>query len=283
MTRIIYADLLFIINFLADIIILFLTGAFSGCGHVIRRFVLSALAGALFGTLSGCFFDTGILAVCTVVLLPPVLCFIAFGKRRRRTYINIIMNFYLSSVLLYGGVFAMASFIALFLGRDKLSAGFLVAVLILLGTAFVYMLFSSFCKHSMKRHKGTVTAEVFDGKRSYELSLLVDTGNTVRDPFSSKPVVIVRKDAFDGELINAVCDISDNRYGNDAYPHIKPRVIPVKTVAGTALLYAFIPDDMFLYCGRQKIKADCIIAIDTRQNVFFGNDGIVPEALLYTA
>lgn len=176
----------------------------------------------------------------------------------------------------------MASvFSMIFRGLD-ISNGFILTVLFITATVFIYLLFSSFCSKAYKRDENCVRADMFDGKKNYSLSLLVDSGNMARDPFSAKPVVIINRNALDSELLDAVCSAFDEKDKDKCYNHIKPRVIPMKTVSGTTLLYAFVPESMHIILGNKKIKADCIIAIDSHENAFFGNDGIIPKVLLQT-
>lgn len=282
MTRVIYADLLFFINFLADFLIIYLTGVFFGCGCRLSGSLLSALLGASIGTVCICFGNAGLCALLIIIIAPPLMCLIAFGKRSIRTFGRLIFYFFFSSVILYGGVYAMAAVFSLIFRGIDISKCFLFTILFIIATVFLYLVFSSLCSKAYKRDEGCVRVDIFDGKRNYSLSLLVDSGNMARDPFSAKPVVIVSKNAFDNELLSAVCSAFDNDDKNSGYGHIKPRVIPMKTVSGTTLLYAFVPESMHIIIGKKKIKADCIIAIDSHENAFFGNDGLIPKVLIET-
>ena len=282
MTEIIYADLLLLINLTADFLILLLTSLFSVAAPRLGRFLLSALIGALVGTCTVCIGENGIISVLAVCITPVIMCFVAFGKRRIRAFSGLVFYFYLSSVLLYGGMYAMFSFVSL-LGRGSApSLGFSVSLLLLGGVFIIYMLCSSLCRSGIKRRENQVKAELFDGIRSYSLNLLVDSGNVARDPFSAKPVAVISGSALDKELIRAVSAGFDETITQSEYSHIKPRVIPLKTVSGTSLLYAFIPKSLYIHTGGKKIKADCIVAIDTHDNSFFGRDGIIPQSLIGT-
>lgn len=283
MTRIIYADLLFIINLFSDFFIIYLTGQFSGTGCSFGRLVLSSFIGALSGTAILCLDASGPGTVLFILLIPPLLCITAFKKRSIRALADIIVYFFFSSVILYGGVYAMASVISVFFGKAAVRERFIFTLLLIAAVFFVYILYSSFFTRGLKRKEKRVTAELNDGHRKYDLELLVDSGNLAKDPFSAKPVVIVRGSSLDKELIDALSHSFEEGYERIvSYKHIRPRVIPMKTVSGTALLYAFIPESMFILIDKKRIRADCIIAIDNHENSFFGKDGIIPETLLQT-
>lgn len=279
MTSIIYADILFFLNFFSDIVILFMTGLFSGNGLKFVRTIFSALMGALFGTVVLCLGGTGAAAAIATAAFPALMCFAAFGKRRLSALANLIFYFYLSSVMLFGGVYAVVSVMCMFFSAQGIKGKAVIAALLIFAVALVYYIFSSLCRNGFGRKHDLVRARISDGVKTYDLDLLVDSGNMARDPFSQRPVAIIGAGSLDKDLISAVCDCDDR---NKIYPDIRPRVIPIKTVSGTALLYAFIPESMYIFTDGKMLKADCIIAIDRRNDPFFGRDGIIPATLLGT-
>ncbi len=281
MTLIIYADLLFLINFFSDFIIIFLTGLFSGTGLKPARTLLSAAVGSLCATFLLSFSDYGIYTALFVAIFPFILCYFAFGKRRISTFGNLIFYFYFSSVLLYGGMYAMMSVFNMFFGIPGFVGRIVLTLFFALAALLFYFIFRSICQRSIKINQNRVEAELSDGIKTYNLTLLVDSGNMVKDPFSSKPVAIISSSCLDKDLLNAVTGSLDGNHPT-GYNHIRPRVIPIKTVSGTALLYAFIPQSMYIYMDKKKYNADCIIAIDNHENQFFGKDGIIPSTMLET-
>lgn len=80
----------------------------------------------------------------------------------------------------------------------------------------------------------------------------IDTGCTLKEPFSSAPVIIVeRKILGDNSIIN----------------NKNTRVIPFDSIGGKGMLKAFLPD--FLYINSKKIEQKIYIAIS--DNKFNGN------------
>lgn len=280
MIRYIYADLLFIINFLADFLILFLTMRFSGASSKPIKLLFSSLLGAAFGVLLLLFFYNNPFSAIFALLFPCILCIVAFGKKRVSAFMIIIFYFYFSSILLFGGMYAMMSFLSMLFSSNFFKDNFILTVILCAAVTTVFFVFSSFCSRAAKHSENLVKAEIFDGNVVYNMNLLVDSGNLAKDPFSGKPVTVVSGNAVNSELIQALSCAFDQKNCSEKYSHIKLRVIPVKTVSGTALLYAFVPESMYVYIDNQKCKADSIIAIDTHKNAFFGKDGIIPQTLL---
>ncbi len=275
----IYADLLFFINFFSDFIIIYLTGLFSDAGLQPSRAFISSFIGALLATVLLTLSVEGTYAVLFAVVFPFVMCYIAFGKRSHGAFINLVFLFYMSAVLLYGGMYVMMTLYNMLFGLPGFYGRLLLTLLFAAAALTLYFTFREICARSIKKKNGITEAELCDGVRTYKLTLLTDSGNMVKDPFSARPVVIINPECVDKELILAVSGENNFEKGTK-YSHIKPRVVPVKTVSGTSLLYAFIPQSMYIVENGKKRRADCIVAIDTNSNRFFGRDGIIPSALL---
>ncbi len=159
-------------------------------------------------------------------------------------------------------------------------SGFFIIIALICACGALYLFVSPKISRSLKLQQDIVRCEIFDGIRTYDLTLFCDSGNFAKDPFSGKAVTVVKKSSIDSELYNALVSFLDKDTKSLLYSNIKPRVIPIKTVSGTSLLYGFIPKSVFVYKGKKKYPLDTIIAIDTHENSFFGKDGIIPAHLL---
>lgn len=154
-----------------------------------------------------------------------------------------------------------------------------ITVLLMLLCASLYLAFGFRLRSHLS--SGSATVEINDGVRSYTLSLLCDSGSFAKDPFSGKPVLIVRADILDKRLVAALSGaFTEEKESDPVYAYIKPRVIPMKTVSGTCLLYAFLPKKAEVIRGRKRIAIDPVIAIDSHENAFCGKDGVIPESVL---
>ena len=280
MTLTIYADILFIINFLSDFVILFITGILADTGLKMRRAFFSALVGSFLAVLVLSYSESGFITAFFAVVFPIVACFIAFGKRRKRSFAVIVFCFYISSALLYGGMYSMMNLYYMFFSSCGISGKVSLTLVFMLCAILIYYAFRGLLRRSIRSGESRVKAELCDGTRTYELTLLVDSGNMAKDPFSSKPVAIISAASLDSGLVTALHSAYENNSESKSYNYIHPRVIPLKTVSGTTLLYAFIPESFFIFTGRKKYPADCIVAVDSHDNSFFGQDGIIPLSLL---
>lgn len=279
MTTVIYADFIFIINMLGDFMILYLTAHFAGARKSFVRFLASSAIGAVFGTFVDC---ASVCGAARLLLLFPtslLLCFTAFGKKRMLNFLHILFYLYFSSILLYGGTSAVFYFFTMVQNSKIISASFF-PIIIIIATAFLLLILSlKLSSRGLKSNKNSVSVEINDGVQIYKLNLYRDSGNFAKDPFSGMSVTVVSKDSLAPMLYNALSEKLSGDENEGMYSHIKPRVIPIKTVSGTTLLYAFIPESIYICDSKGKHPINSIIAVDTHKNAFFGKDGIIPSDL----
>ena len=114
-----------------------------------------------------------------------------------------------------------------------------------------------------KKPKNAVLSVTFRGK-SVKLKALRDSGNLLKDPMSGRSVAVISSRAANKlSLSVSTIDIA----------HV--RIIPVKSVGYTGMLYGFIPDLAFV--DGKKLKL--CVAIDQKSPDFSGYDAIIPEDL----
>ena len=167
---IVYADVVMLLNFLVDFLLLLGTDRLTGGGAGWKRCMFAALLGGLYG---GFCILPGWNALGTFPVRMAVLgamAVIAFGFRTstiRRTLLFILLS------LALGGA-AM--------GTDT---HFLGLILVAGGVCFI-------CLPGLKwkTDKQLVCVELMRNGRIHELTAMVDTGNLLRDPVSGQPILV---------------------------------------------------------------------------------------------
>lgn len=173
---VVYLDILLILNFFVDFFLLLGTNRLSGYPPGGRRAALGAALGAVYGCacLIPGFSFLGNTLWRTVSLL--LMGFIAFGFQKNA--VRRCVLFYLLSMAL-GGVA---------LGLGKGSAWTLIG-----GAAGVTLL----CIFGFRGYMGKhfVPVELCYGGQKISLTALQDTGNSLRDPLTGQPVLVIGSDA----------------------------------------------------------------------------------------
>ena len=199
---VIYVDTLFLLNALVDYLLLLASARLAGEPLSRPRFLLGAALGGLYA--AGIFLPgLGFLArpPCRLAAA-AVMVLAAFWNSRRLLRQTVI--FFALSCPLGGGVLA----VGLLGGRGlSLRGGVLYSgmdlKILLLSAAGCYALLT-LALRGAARHTGPggelLTVRLTLGARSLALTALADTGNTLSDPVTGRPVVVAEGEALEGLL-----------------------------------------------------------------------------------
>lgn len=180
----IYADVLWAVNFLLDLVILWSTARFGCFLTSWPRLVLAAALGAFYGV--GLLFPAlaPLYAWPLVILASVLLLIAAFGLLPWRRFAWLMACFYLISVCMGGLTLALVWSLG-----ERLSAVWLLPAL-LLSAALARLGVGGF-RRMLRRFGLLCRAEIsFDGQKA-SLNCFLDTGNNLRDPVRQRPVMLV--------------------------------------------------------------------------------------------
>ena len=241
---IVYADILLTVNLVVNYILLSVVDCIIKINPKIYRLIVSAFIGALssfyiFFRDSTIFIDLAVkIAICVLMSIT------AFGfKGFKKSFKNFIILFSVTCV--YGGL--MIALWHIFKPKGMIIYNSVVyfnispIILILLSVFFYFifkLLFNVFSTSSIIAKKCSV--RICLDKKTIELKGIVDTGNSISDPFGNSHIVIIDESNFERL-------IADNNYQN------RYRLIPCKTVSGYDCLDAVRCDKCFLVAEDKEI------------------------------
>lgn len=256
----VYADILFLVNFSMDILTLFLTGRMIGKPISKLKIIISSTLGSFFATaLSIVSHHSGIFSVILGIAVSIVMSYIAFGKYSsagmliRDSAIVWVVGMLLGGIMTF--ILSLGEPVYIDFGR-----GFTPAFLICSALSILLVrLFTS------RKSKKTVVVEIAAPGERLSLIGLCDSGNMARDPFSSLPVIIVKKHSLGA--LGALLEKEDCP--------LKLRMIPVEGIGGHTLMRGFVPDEVYI----DGVRSAAVIASDAGDGSFAGHDAVVPASL----
>ena len=263
---ILYADVLFAINFSMDFLALFFTSALLHIKFKKTRIIVGSLFGAVYGLIQ-VFINMNLIIKLTVsTLIAIVMVTVSFqGLRLKRIFFVSLTYLFVSMTL--GGIMTLLytffnSILAEFLNKytnEETYNGARIFVIIAL-TAIAALIFSRIL--AKKKSVKAVKVEVFLDGEKFTLSGLCDTGNLLTEPFSGKCVVLVPDKSVMGKAIDEMNDL-------------RKKYIPYKDITGTGMLKGVIPDKIFI--DDNLVSA---VVATSKSGDFSGYEALVPGALL---
>lgn len=240
----IYADILFIVNLYVDYFILLYVKKFLHLRTKTSRLLLGALTGASF-------------SLCSLIQIPDIINYILaliFGfvisfitfyckdyKIILKSYISFLsISFAFSGIILLLSQFTTSAIVINGKPYFQISPWLLFLFTVL--SYLVSELFSRIQGHSANSFNFCKVV-IEENGQEFELFAKIDTGNSLKEPFSGLPVMVAEK----SEFIN----FADKK---DVF-----RLVPFTSLGGNGLLPAYKPEK--IYIKKSKKPLDCYLAI----------------------
>ena len=286
--KIIYGDVLLVINFSMDFLSLYVTARLMHIKLSPKRLTFSAALGALYSLFTLYLPADGFLNTVSGIGIAFLLTFSAYGKQNIIDFSKNTAVFYIVSFALGGGITAICNLLNIWQNKrnlmingtfDTLYGDIPFGLLVVLGgICGVFALISGkLIKKKQAVKECSLTIKIDKGEVSFQA--LVDSGSFLTEPISGKPVIITVYDSvrriIPVELIGLFKTKDTRDLENNAYSH-RIRVIPTDTVNGKGIIFAFRPD-MAAVNGK---TVDAYVAVLSEQKSFSGFPAIVPAEII---
>ncbi len=282
MFYVVYIDVLFLVNFFMDFIVLTVTGAIMR----IRTGLLKRILGALFGAACYCItlflpWESRVFAGRGIMLISAcIVGIVIYSIRRAGKLCQFLLIFHAAAFFLGGTVTAIYYYTKLGYYIRKAVKGDLYAQ-ILAGVLAVIVLvscmlgkFTAACIRQRHREKSLYyEIELLQGKRRKKATALLDTGNHLREPVSRKPVILMdmtfARELLDEETRKAVISFYETgslSETGEKVPQI--RLVPYHSVGKShGLLAAIFLDCLQIQMEQRVVEITGVCAAFTEEPV----------------
>lgn len=218
-----YIDVLFLENFMMDFLVLLTVKRMLACTATYASLLLGASAGAL-GICLSIILPLPVPVKLLALYIPVNICMVKIGLKIQdlRTFLKALVLVYLVSFLL-GGVMNWL--------RQYLGGYFKIGSLFFVLTICSYFFVNKgmyFLEHFWKIRDYRCRVTLCLSGRSCEVSAMIDSGNTLYDALTGKPVHIVSRDVL--ERLTGFQNIQHVRYIPYTTIHAGNGVLPVITI-----------------------------------------------------
>lgn len=274
-----YADIYFLINFTVDILSLHFAAAFAKVPISKIRLILLSSAFSGLSLLFVIFVESLWITVIGNLVVAFSLIFASarhIGVLRR---FKLALAFYALMTLIGGIVTFIYNLIFEHFPMEEYGGGvnrglLLVALTILLAFGVIKMLLFLFSGSTAEKY-ADVELELLGC--SVRLFALIDSGNLLRDPMDSTPVMLIKERAA-RELFSG--GIPDLKLGVPKELEKYVRIIPTKGKSGNIIEYGIRPRAAYVYKNKRKFKLRIIFIIDYEEGSFGGYDGLIGTSAL---
>ncbi|AST58732.1 sigma-E processing peptidase SpoIIGA [Thermoanaerobacterium thermosaccharolyticum] len=258
-----YVDVIFLENLIINYIILYLTKRFSKSKARNINLFFSSLLGASYVILIFFSLPNIIYSLPFKIIISILMIIITFGYKKLYEFIKIMSIFYLISFIVGGAAFALIYLANFDLKQIIIGALFISILLIYIGWGYI----------SKKNLESDIihVIQIDMNNIKKDIKAILDTGNTLHDPLSNYPVVIVEYNALKDLLPEGVKSLFDRGTINDIFEIPKVvdddgwlkrfRLVPYNSIGtDSGMMVGFIPDNLIID-GNKKSFKNVIIGI----------------------
>lgn len=185
----IYLDLVFIINFFFDFILLFGTSKILKRIISLKRLLLGSLVGSL--SLIFLFFPlTSFKLFLLKIILSVLIILVTFGKKN---LIQNIIYFYILSIILGGTLYLFDISVSYQnTGLIFIKNGYVLNIILILivSPIIIYLYIKEHLKYKNKI-SNKYQVEIHINDNTYSLEAILDTGNNLSDPYKKRPIILI--------------------------------------------------------------------------------------------
>ncbi|QSZ27927.1 sigma-E processing peptidase SpoIIGA [Aceticella autotrophica] len=258
-----YVDILFVENFLINYIILYLTKRFSKNDTKNINLFFGSLCGSLYILTIFLSVPHIFYSFSAKIIISFLIIAISFKIQRIADFIRLLSIFYLITFIIGGTAFALIYLVNFNFNQIIISAIIISVLLIYINWGYI-----------TKRNTNSVLIHVLKINvlnMSRDIKAIIDTGNSLCDPLSNRPVIVVEYDAIKELLPEGIKMLYKNGQFNDLFkiPDVihedgwinRLRIIPFMSLGmDKGLLLGFKPDFVNVDNNKKDIK-DVIVGI----------------------
>lgn len=266
----IYIDVLIVLNIYVNFFLIRATSAFTHIPLKTIRCVVSSVIGSFFSLTILLPLNNLFINMIIKILAAGIITAVAFGFENKRDFLRLLIYFFIINFVFAGVVGFLYNVFSPSFMTFKNTYFYidfsLISLVIFTAAAYVVVILVRRLMDkgtdSMKKYSITIVYK----ERIIKTKAIADTGNSLTDVFTGKPVII--------------CPQSILEIEGDVNSHINNngfRVIPYSTIGNTGLIPIFSPDEITVNDEetRKKIKVDALVGVISKDTPAIFNPKLI--------
>ena len=275
----IYLDVLIVLNIYVNFFLLRATARFTHTPLKTSRCVLSSVLGSLFSLTIFLPVSNFFITLLIKLAAAAVITSMAFGVKDKKHTLKLMAYFYIINFVFAGVIMLLyQTFRPSFMAFNN--SYFYVDFSLISLVAFTAVGYFAVTLTRRIMDKGCDESHHFKiiirfKSEVFSLDALADTGNSLTDSFTGKPVIICPAEQF--RLFDI--DFSEVSLENAAeiYQKYKLRIIPYSTIGNNGFIAVFSPDEVLITDSEtgRKTKTDALIGVNPKDTPAIFNPKIL--------
>lgn len=241
MKQVVYVDILLALNLFVNYFLLLSTAKFLSLSIKRRRLLFGAALGSFYSLSLFLPEMPAIFSLLLKLALSVTIVLSAFGWRPLGLFCKLVGVFYSMNFAYAGFMLVLWYFVSPqgLLIKNSIVYMDISPIVLIVFTVLAYLVIEGVTRLTGRRAPREISCRIeFEaGGKIISCTARVDTGNSLVEPFSGCPVVVVERDVL-GRAAPAETAAA--------------RLVPFSSVAGRGLLPAFKPDKMSIHCTGEK-------------------------------
>lgn len=195
----VYLDLIFILNFLFDFLLLLIVGILLRRSASLKRIVIASLVGA--GSIFFLFMDISSLELFVLKIVISILMVVISFKYRNLKYtVRNLLYLYTGSIILGGFLYLLNIEFSykqegLIFFHNGLSVNWIVLLITSPIILYMYLKQGLYLKNNYSNY---YLVDIYLKDEKINVSAFLDTGNKLIDPYNRRPIILVSKKELEG-------------------------------------------------------------------------------------
>jgi len=244
----VYIDELFILNAVINFILLFATKRIIRSNSSNPRLFFGSVIGAIYAVFMFLPNVEFIYSFIGKLIFSLILVAITYNIKTLKKYTRAVGVFYMVSFVFGGSAYAILSLTS---GNAKIHMTLKILVTSTV-IAYIFITFlTSYYKRLAIRETKFINLSVYIDEKKAIINCLIDTGNSLYDPLSDLPVIVVELESICDLLPNELCDVFRQRLPLESISEKlgkcdfkkRLRLIPFRSLgSNNGIIIGFMPD-----------------------------------------
>ena len=216
----IYLDIIFLENFILNLILLYAVGIETKSKIKFYRIVIASILGSIYAIILYIVKNEFLYSIVMKIMLSMVMVYVSFEIKGFKDLLKKMLYFYLTSFVFGGGALALIYIVntgKISIQNGQIQGSYtILTIMIGIIIAFITIIIAfRLKKNKISKDDLMCNIEIKINNKEVKTKAMIDTGNLLKEPITNIPVVVVEHILLKKIIPNEILDNIDNILGGD--------------------------------------------------------------------